>query len=119
MASIKTNLRASQYDSLRESCGITGNLTLYRATATGYTLLTTVTAGWFSQRERDQIEGTQFLAVRIAETDANLAQMISTVVKGVAAVGIMSLRYKTKAKVDPMEDPRLWLFQCDPTGEAI
>lgn len=118
-ATLKTDLRAAEFDSLRITEGISGNLTLYKVTSTGYTLLDTISAGWFAQRERDQIEGTQFLAVRVVETDANLAKITATVDDQVAAVGIMSKRYKLKSKVDPFDDPRLWLFQCDPTGETL
>lgn len=119
MASLKTGLRAAQFDYLRTSEAITGNLTLYQATATGYTLLATISDGWFAQRERDQIEGTQFYAVRVAETDANLALITSTVNKRIAACGVMGFRYKVKSKVDPTEDPRVWIFQCDPIGETV
>ena len=119
MATIKTDLRALQFDSLRTTEAITGNLTLYQATATGYTLLDTITGGWFAQREKDLVDGAQYFAVRVAETDANLALITSTVNKRIAACGVMGLRYKVKVKVDPTEDPRVWIFQCDPTGETF
>lgn len=119
MASLKTDLRALEFDSLRTSEGVTGNLTLYQATATGYTLLATISGGWFAQRERDQIEGMQFLAVRVAETSTNLALITSSIEDKSASVGIMSKRYKLKSLLPPMDDPRLWLFQCDPTGESL
>lgn len=119
MATLKTDLRAAQFDSLRTSEGITGSLTLYRATATGYALLATLTAGWFAQREADQLEGAQYMVIRIAETDANLALITSTINKGIAAAGVMNNRYKIKGKIDPAEDPRVWILRCDPTGEAL
>lgn len=118
MATTRTDLRAAQYDFLRITEGITGNLVLASATATGYTSLATITAGWFAQTEEDRIDGTQYLAIRIAETDANLALITSTISNQVAALTMMSRRYKLRAKHDPMEDPRVWKFQCDPTGEA-
>lgn len=119
MATLKTDLRAAQFDSLRTSEGITGNLTLYRATSTAYTLLATISAGWFAQRERDQLDGAQYMVIRIAGTTANLALITSTVNSGIASAGFMSNRYKVKGKIDPTEDPRVWILQCDPTGEAL
>lgn len=119
MATLKTDLRAAQFDWLRTSEGITGSLVLYRATVTGYTTLATISAGWFGQRERDQLDGAQFFVVRIAETTANLTLITSTINDGVAAAGVMGLRYKVKGKIDPIEDPRVWIFQCDPTGETV
>lgn len=118
-ASLKTVLRAGQFDSLRESEAITGSLTLYRATATGYTLLATIETGWFGQRERNETTGEQFMAVRIAETDENFELITSTINLGIAAIGMMSRRYKARGKIDPMEDPRVWIIQCDPTGETV
>ena len=119
MASLKTDLRAEQFNALRESQGITGNLSLYGATAIGYERLAIVLDGWFAQRERDQLDGAQFMAVRIAETDANLVLVTSDVSKGIAAAEYMGSRYKVKGKIDPIEDPRIWIFQCDPTGESL
>lgn len=119
MATLKTDARAANFDALRLSQAITGNLTLYAASATGYTLLATITASWFPQIEEDRIDGTQFLAVRVVETDANLALITGAINERIAAVGFMSKRYKVRAKHDPLEDPRLWKFQCDPTGEAV
>src|SRR5262245_45360738 len=117
-ASLKTKARAAQFDSLRSTTGITGNLTLYSVSATGYPLIATLSAGWYAQHETNQIDGTQCLAVRVAETDANLGIMTATVVKTIAAIGINSLRHKVNSKVDPLEDPRLWLLRCEPTGES-
>lgn len=120
---IKTQLRATQFDALRESQGTIGNLTLYRATATGYALLETITEGWFSEREahrnQDELQGAQFYVVRIAETKKNLRLITAAIAKQVVAVGVMSRRFKASAKIEPMGDPRFWQFQCDPTGEAI
>ncbi len=118
MASLKTKARAAQFDSLRITNAITGNLTLYSVSATGYSLIATITSAWFAQHETDRIDGTQFLAVRIVETDTNLGIMTATVVRTIAAVGINGLRYKNNSKINPLEDPRLWLLRCEPTGET-
>lgn len=119
MASLKTQTRAAQFNSMRQTEGITGELALYAVSATGYSLLALISDGWFAQKETDRVDGTQFLAVRIAETDANLALLTESVVRTVASVGIGSRRYKNNSKVDPLEDPRLWLLKCEPTGEVV
>lgn len=118
MATLKANLRAAQFDSLRRTEGISGDLALYQATATDYTALAVITGGWFVQRERDAISGDQFLAVRVVMTDANAALLATTSTQMAAAV-IMGSRYKIKAKVAPLGDPAIWMLQCDPTGEPL
>lgn len=121
-ASLDTLDEAAQYDAERTMAGFPNELFLYGATPeTGLQALTAnpISSGWFPQRERDQIEGTQFLAVRIAETDENLAVLTPLIMSQVAALGIAGLRYKIKDKIDPFEEPRVWMMKCSPTGEVV
>jgi hypothetical protein len=121
-ASLKTQLRAVQYDSLRASEGITGNLTLYKTGANGYELLSTITTGWFAQRERDSFEGVEYMTVRIEMTDENdflLNVFAVDVTNYVSAVGFMGRVFAVRQRAVPFGDPAEWVFRCDPTGEAI
>lgn len=118
MGTLKTGLRAAQYDSLRRSTGIIGDLTIHKAIATGYESQVTITAGWFAQRERDNISGEQFLAVRIVMTNQNVELLTTGITNAMAACAVQGLRYKIKSKVAPLGDPGVWTLLCDPTGEA-
>lgn len=118
MGTLKTGLRAAQYDSLRASEGITGDLIIQKATATGYDSFVPITRGWFAQRERDQISGDQFLAVRVVMTDPNVELLTATITNAMSACAVQGLRYKIKSKVAPLGDPAVWTLLCDPTGET-
>ena len=118
MASLLTNLRANQLNSLRTTQGIPGSLSLHSVSATGYTEIATIESGWFAQRETDQIDGTQFLAARIVETDINL-ELLTAAAQTVAAIAFNGFRYKCNSTIAPLEEPRVWMLRCEPTGEAV
>lgn len=118
-ASLTTQVRAAQWDSLRESQGVTGNLTLYKTDTNGYTLLATITSGWWTQDERDTIEGTRTKVVKVALTDENAAVLIPAVTGHVSAVTFMGLRFAVHHRAAPFGDPSQWVFRCDPTGETV
>lgn len=119
-ASMLTKLRADNYDALRGSRGITGNLTLYKTTPlSGHILLATISEGWFAERERDSAMDIEFLAIRLEITDANDEVLTDDVNGYLSALGIMGRLFVIQSRVAPFGDPSEWVYRCDPTGEAI
>lgn len=94
--------------------GITGDLALVAATATGYAARATITAGWDLSRKRNPETGAQLLCVAVVELDAiNPADF-----KAASAVVIEGRRYKIQVVERPTGSPRIWQLLCDPTGET-
>jgi hypothetical protein len=118
-ATLKTQLRAVQFDALRSSEGITGDLTLYKTGTAGYELLATIQSGWFAQRERDSFEGLEFMTVRVEMTDDNGNILSADVTTYVSTVAFMGRRFAVKQRAVPFGDPAEWVFRCDPTGEEL
>lgn len=114
MASEATRAAAQNFDTCRRLAGITGNLALVQATATGYTALVTITAGWDLARKRNPETGAQLLCVAVAELDA----IDPADFKAASAAVIEGRRYKIQTIERPTGNPRTWQLLCDPTGEA-
>lgn len=119
-ATLETNLRAAQFDAMRQVQGLPAELKLYSTSPeSGYRAPITISAGWTAAREKDTLDGTQFYAVRIAETDANLAILTEAVVRKLSAIGIGNLRHIKKDLIYPFENPRVWIIHAEPMGEKI
>ena len=119
-ASLRTQLRAAQYDQQRLESGIEDNLFLCAATpSNGTEPIAEIDSGWSIQKEEDRIAGTQFIAVRIVETDVNQEKLTASIMRKVCSLLIGQRRYNIDNKVDPFEEPRMWLIQCNPTGEVV
>lgn len=120
MDSLRIALRAAQYDHYRLEKGIVGDLVICGITPSdGNGELGVITASWKPQLEKDRIDGTQYFAVRIVETEANAVILLPALVRKISSVIFMGKRHKTHAKVDPFAEPREWLLQCNPTGEGV
>ena len=119
-ASLDTLNEAAQYDAERAMAGIPDQLVLYKTTPeSGYEATASILSGWFPQVEEDRIEGRQYLAVRIAETDENYAVLTPTIVSQLSGLVINNLFYMFQDKRDPFGEPRVWLIKVAPTGEAL
>lgn len=115
-----TKLRASNYDALRLSRGLTGDLTFYKTpSSTGRTLLTTISEGWFAERERDAALDQEVLIVRLEATDKNAAKLTATVTDYMTALGFMGRVFAIHQRTEPLGDPAEWTFRCDSTGEEL
>ena len=114
MADPSTRAAAQNFDACRRLAGVTGDLALVQATATGYGALATITAGWDLSRKRNPETGTQLLCVAVAELDAIDPEDF----RAASAATIEGRRYKIQTVERPTGAPRVWQLLCDPTGEA-
>lgn len=102
---LTTSLRAAQYDALRESLGIAGNLKLYDDDGGD---IATVTSGWFPAQSSGEETGERGLSLRVvSQTDYSQAVFF----------GFEGRRYERQNHANPpIGNAGEWIWTLKPVG---
>lgn len=106
-ASLSTKLRAANYDSLRRSGGLSGDLVLRDDDAA---IVATITEGWNAVQASFEDLGGQILSVRIADLDE--ADYSAAVFFDWGGYRYEREGFATK----PTTNPKEWIWRVRPVG---